>query len=134
MAYCAMLTALPVKEVWWFVERRLLEIKARCQETWETQDIYDACISGEAFLYGGGNDRTFAVVVPRFDASAGKPVLFVWVAWKDKMERGECIELLCEIANGIGADTLAMSSPRKGYRRTGWTALGNTYTREVPKR
>lgn len=128
-----MLTALPIEEVWPFVKSKLEEIKARYDQDWEIQDVYDDIVSGVAFLYGVDHDESFVITAPQVNTFTGETELYIWAAWGDGFAQGKHMDKLFELANGIGAIRLVMASQRRGFERAGWKIKEITYTLEVPR-
>lgn len=126
-----MIMAPPLNEIWPTVEPKIDRIRQRTNQPWATKDVYSALATGKAYLYCSDDRVSFAVVKPKVDRYSGDIVLFVWLAWGLNGKRAVNLEMLHELARGIGATGLEMESPRRGFERTGWEVKAITYTMEV---
>jgi len=74
-----------IREVWDWVKLGLQEILDENRHlTWRPEDIYAACLSGEALLFTA--PEGFVVTTVKIDEFNNKKTLFLWTAWAE--ERG----------------------------------------------
>tara|TARA_X000001382_G_scaffold5992_1_gene4870 strand:+ start:7296 stop:7727 length:432 start_codon:yes stop_codon:yes gene_type:complete len=74
-----------IREEWGWVKIGLQEILEENKHlTWRPEDVYAACVSGEAALFVA--PEGFVVTAIRVDEFTGKKTLFLWAAWAK--ERG----------------------------------------------
>lgn len=98
---------------------------------WRPEDIYSACVSGQASLYTG--ETGFVVVQPQHNNLDGSPELLVWVAYAEgqgNIERHQ--EAVDKLARDYGFARLVFWSNRTGFiKLPGWTPTAMVYVREL---
>lgn len=98
---------------------------------WRPEDIYAACVSGQASLYTG--ETGFVVVQPQQNRLDGSPELLVWVAYAEgqgNIERHQ--EAVDQLARDYGFARLVFWSNRTGFiKLPGWTPTAMVYVREL---
>ena len=99
----------------------LHQISTSCGEPNLTQEIYEACLNKQAFLFV--RDRAGFVLKPMLED--GIPYVLVWAAWSERHDGlQEYTELVKRLARQIGARWLRFHTVRKGFiriaNRYGW--------------
>ena len=90
------------------------KIAADCGELNLPQQIYEACLKKQAFLFV--RDRAGWVLKPIYDD--GIPGVLVWVAWSERQDGiSTYTELIKFLARKIGARWLRFHTVRKGFIR-----------------
>jgi hypothetical protein len=128
-----MLTPTPIREVWDEIRPKMAQVKDIRGGNWRPEDIYAACVHGDAFLYTA--PEGFVVLRPMNDEFAGTRFLLVWLAYG---EGGDCIakyqgELL-ELARSAGFSRLQFwRRPLLASASGGWAKAFTIYEMEVPQ-
>ena len=98
---------------------------------WRPEDIYSACVSGQASLYTG--ETGFVVVQAQRNNLDGSPELLVWVAYAEgqgNIERHQ--DAVDQLARDYGFARLVFWSNRTGFiKLPGWTPTAMVYVREL---
>lgn len=125
------LTLVDARSVWEQVRPGLEHVKLKVGAPWRPEDIYAACIAGEAFLYQG--ESGFLVVQPKTNPFNGTPELLVWVAFAEgEGNIARFQESVDELAREHKFSRLTMWSNRPGFVRVpGWTQVAIVYEREL---
>jgi hypothetical protein len=92
--------------------------------------LSDAETQRQAFLYTLGEEDGFCILQKQQDVRG--PYLFVWVMWgKLKHIEKPIMAAIRKIAVDIGARTIQMKSPRKGWERWGWQVKEVIYEADI---
>ena len=120
-----------IREVWEAILPGLLTVKAKTEAPWRPEDIYAACVSGQAHLYQG--DTGFIVVQPDRNKLTGAPELLVWVAYAQGSGNIDRFQAeVDDLAREHGFATLTMQSNRPGWdRAAGWKPVAMLYERRL---
>lgn len=99
----------------------LEKIAATCGEPNLPQEIYEACLKKQAFLFV--RDRAGWVLKPFIEG--GIPAVLVWVAWSERQDgMDEYTEFIRFLSRKIGARFIRFHTVRKGFIRVaskyGW--------------
>lgn len=99
----------------------LHQISTSCGEPNLTQEIYEACLNKQAFLFV--RDRAGWVLKPISDD--GIPGVLVWAAWSERADGlNEYTEFVKFLSRKIGARFIRFHTVRKGFIRVaskyGW--------------
>jgi len=128
-----------IREHWPHIGPKLGDLATRLNLEWRPEDVYAACVNGDAALYIGTDDdgvmECFSVVRSSFNPfNPAEKKLFIWVAYGLKGELAEKYwPEYFRIANEIGASVIEMHSPRVGFRRKEeWAEKMTIYQRRVP--
>jgi hypothetical protein len=93
---------------------------------WRLADIHAALIEKRAMLFCNDEDDSFAIC--KVKHRNGEKILFIWIAYGVHGKRDRNIGFLKEIARSVGATSLEMESPRKGFEKMEeWTPTMTTY-------
>ncbi len=104
---------------------------------WIPEDIYAACITGNAFFYVVTNGFLVCQQLPINNSP--KSELFVWVACSIEQDYISAIDLnqnaVVDLARSIGASQVAFCTTRKGYEKVasevGYRFAYSKYVMEV---
>lgn len=102
------------------------DISISCGEPALPQQIYEACLKKQAFLFV--RDRAGCVLKPFIEG--GIPAVLVWVAWSERQDgMDEYTEFIRFLSRKIGARFIRFYTVRKGFVRAGkkygWQHVGN---------
>ena len=102
------------------------KIAADCGELNLPQQIYEACLKKQAFLFV--RDRAGCVLKPF--SENGIPAVLIWVAWSERQDgMDEYTDFIKFLARKIGARFLRFYTVRKGFIRAGkkygWRHVSN---------
>lgn len=91
-------------------------IAQQCGEPNLPQQIYEACLNKQAFLFV--RDRAGLVLKPFIEG--GIPAVLVWVAWSERQDgMDEYTEFIRFLSRKIGARFIRFYTVRKGFIRAG---------------
>lgn len=120
-----------IRAEWESIKPGLETMRARFGPDWRVEDVYAACVSGQAFLYVG--DCGFVVLQADRCKVTGEPLMLIWLAYAD--ERGSIERYQAEvdrIARDGGFGRMVLWSRRKGWARVpGWTEVATVYERRL---
>lgn len=121
-----------IRDCWEDILPGLWQVKAKTQAPWRPEDIYAACVSGQACLYRA--DPGFIVVQADKDRLTGEPQLLVWVAYAEGEGNIEQFqEEVDDLAREHEYRKLVMWSNRPGWAKVpGWTLAAQVYERKLP--
>lgn len=102
------------------------EIAQQCGEPNLPQQIYEACLKKQAFLFV--RDRAGCVLKPF--SENGIPAVLIWAAWSERQDgMDEYTEFIRFLSRKIGARFIRFYTVRKGFVRAGkkygWQHVGN---------
>jgi hypothetical protein len=102
------------------------DISISCGEPALPQQIYEACLKKQAFLFV--RDRAGCVLKPFIDD--GIPAVLVWAAWSERQDgMDEYTEFIRFLSRKIGARFIRFYTVRKGFIRVaskyGWQLKGS---------
>lgn len=114
-----------LRRLWPEIVGDLRAVKAKCQEDWFVEDIWTALVNQRAVLgliNDAGKRRGFIVWEFVFDPFSIAPVLNVWVAVGLGMlpDFDWAVAQMDAVALRGGATKVRMTSPRKGWDRSGF--------------
>ena len=97
------------------------DISISCGEPALPQQIYEACLNKQAFLFV--RDRAGCVLKPFIDD--GIPAVLVWIAWSERQDgMTEYTEFIKALSRKINARFIRFHTVRKGFIRVvgkyGW--------------
>ena len=127
-----MIASYPLKEIWPVIAPKIAAISYRYQEhvDWDLTSVYTALEDQRAVLFNNDEDDSFAIT--KIKHRNGEKILFIWIAYGVHGKRDRNIGFLKEIARSVGATSLEMESPRKGFEKMQeWTPTMTTYRRGV---
>lgn len=104
------------------------EIAEQCGEPNLPQQIYEACLKKQAFLFV--RDRAGCVLKPFIEG--GIPAVLVWVAWSERHDgMDEYTEFIRFLSRKIGARFIRFYTVQKGFvRATVGANAGHTFRLE----
>lgn len=122
-----------VREVWPVVKEGLEAMLKRYKVRWIPEDIFLACVTGQAFLY---MIKDVGFLVAKNFVDPDGLALFVWVIYGKpgalKAHRVELLADLDELARKIGAKRIKHYSQRRGWSGMNMFELKQyIYEREV---
>jgi len=125
------LTPANIRVVWDQVKPGLELTQQKINAPWRIEDVYSACLVGQAFLYLG--DPGFVIVQPQEDRLSGIPELLVWVAFSREQHSVERFQAAVDtIARDGGFKKLVMWSNRPGWAKVpGWSEVARVYERRL---
>lgn len=120
-----------IREVWDEIKPGLEATRQKINAPWRVEDVYSACLVGQAFLYLGA--AGFVIVQPQADRLSGTPELLVWVAFSREQHSVERFQAAVdELAVAGGFKTLVMWSNRPGWDKVpGWSKVATVYERRL---
>lgn len=120
-----------IREVWDEVKPGLEATKQKISAPWRVEDVYSACLVGQAFLYLGAPG--FVIVQPQENRLSGEPELLVWVAFSREQHSVERFQAAVDhVAVTGGFKTLVMWSNRPGWDKVpGWSKVATVYQRRL---
>jgi hypothetical protein len=120
-----------IREAWGEIRPGLEHVRQRTEAPWRVEDVYAACLVGQAFLYVG--EPGFIVVQPQEDKLSGEPELLVWVAYSSDHGSVDRFQPAVDaLARDKGFKKLVMWSTRPGWEKNdGWKAVATVYERAV---
>lgn len=122
------ITISPIRDVWLRIRPALEALSAHPDVTWRPEDVYAACLYGDASLWCEGD--SFAVLRCVVDEFSGRRILWVWVACGDGLN--DQLPRLDAYARERGYAEIRMSSSRPGWHRMpGWSHVESSFKREV---
>lgn len=95
-------------------------IKEKCNASWRPEDVYAACLSGDADIFLVENyPHRFAVVQVKQCRFTLKNSFLVWIAYDESNKYGAMnyLKELEEIAKNYNCDSVEFWSPRVGMKR-----------------
>lgn len=122
-----MLVEAPVQQVWELILPGILSVKEELPwQSWRPEDIYAACMSGEAHVLVREDSNpkdSFLIAKMLADSATGQTSLFLWIAWsKDVESAGQVIGDLDDIAyrSGCSSINFMTGSPKLVEYATGF--------------
>jgi hypothetical protein len=102
------------------------QISKSCGEPNLPQEIYEACLNKQAFLFV--RDRAGCVLKPFIEG--GIPAVLIWAAWSERQDgMDEYTDFIKFLARKIGARFIRFYTVRKGFVRAGkkygWQHVSN---------
>ena len=116
------------RPMWPMVRVGLEQIIAKTSPSWIPEDVYAELKSGAAALFTVDDHNAF-LVAKRINDYDGQ-VLFIWAIWGPNEFADSYREVqdeLAKIARSLGCSAMRMTSPRRGWRRAGWTERETIY-------
>jgi hypothetical protein len=120
-----------IRDCWDEVLPGLLAVKAKTEAPWRPEDIYAACVSGQAHLYRA--DPGFVIVQADKDRLTGEAQLLIWVAYAEGQGNIEAFQdEMDDLAREHEFGKLVMWSKRPGWAKVpGWTLAAQVYERRL---
>lgn len=109
-----------IRKVWNSVLPGLEYIKEKCNAAWRPEDVYAACLSGDADIFLVKNyPNRFAVVQVKQCRFTLENSFLVWIAYDESNKYGAMnyLQELEEIAKNYNCDSVEFWSPRLGMKR-----------------
>lgn len=126
-----MLTLADIRTQWPWVKEGLEKVKEKCGETWRPEDVYAACVYGNAVLYTSPDG--FLVFQPMKDEYTLEPYLHIWIAYGlgETLVKDYDSEVV-RIAKTNNYEKITFKSPRRGWEKlSDWKVKTVTYEREI---
>lgn len=127
-----MIACYPLPDIWPVIRPKIQQIRQAGGELldWTLDDIYRALEERQVVLFNNDEDNSFAIC--KVNTRNKRKILFIWIAYGENGKRERNLAFLKEIALSVGATTLEMESPRRGFERMpGWKPCMTTYQMEV---
>lgn len=120
-----------IRKAWDTVRLGLEHVRRKASPEWLPEDIYAACVTGQAFLYSA--DCGFIVVQPQTNKITSEPELLVWVAYSNMPDSVSTFQgAVDNVARDNGFKRLVMWSNRPGWEKVpGWVPKNVIYEREL---
>ena len=130
-----------IRREWDWVQPGIEEIiLGQPQLTYRSEDVYAACVSGEATLFVRkgtlGND--FAVTLIEFDKYSGEKVMIMWLAKIEQRGKKQAIRLMeffDQVGRDCGCSYIEGKTPLEPlgeyYLKNGWELNTKVYTRKL---
>jgi len=110
-----MLVEAPVQQVWESILPGILSVREDLPwQDWRPEDIYAACMSGEAHVLirdDADPKDSFLIAKMVTDSASGRRSLFLWIAWSEDVDSaGKVIGGLDDIAYRSGCSSIQFST------------------------
>ena len=130
-------TLAPIRNEWDWVKRGIKEILAeQPQLTFRAEDIYAACLNGEAQLWVA--PEGFVITTAEHDDFTGDKTFLIWLAWaKDRGQNCaiKYIPFFSQVARSNGFKNIETRTPivalEDYFLAEGWKKDTVVYTREL---
>ena len=130
-----------IRREWDWVKLGIEEIIAeQPQLTYRPEDVYAACVNGEATLFvrKGVSGNDFAVTQMEFDKYSGDKIMTMWLAHIEQRGRKQAIELMeffDQVGRDCGCSYIEGRTPLEPlgeyYLKNGWALDTKVYTRKL---
>lgn len=127
-----MLNAVDIRQCWDDIRPGLEYIKERTAAPWRPEDVYHACLAGDATLYTG--PEGFMVLYEAVCKFTLDKSLHVWIAYGENGNLyDKYMPWLEDLAKAVGAKSITCDSPRRGMGKLlhGWHEEYTRYRRVV---
>lgn len=120
-----------LRKDWVWIKPCLEKVKAKTKEGWLVEDVYAAVSAGRAAMYVVDEPESVLVVYETTEGWTGEKLLHVWIVYSEDMIQYEqrAYTLLEQLRQKIGARSVVMESPRKGWAKHGWKVKRYIYER-----
>lgn len=111
-----------LRDLWPYCRQRLDRLRTRARADWLTEDVYHACMAGNATLHTINEaGRITGFFVLEQTQEFGVRSLHVWVCWHDGTGSGEVyrtvIDEFIRCAKACGIGRVRFSTHRSGWAR-----------------